>query len=131
PHDRALNRRRHPIRAQQSRLYGVPKRHAAAATAGLRKYAAPLHCVVGPDSHRDRHAGRWRCVAAGHRERAMMRGAGYASARRGQSTVEFALIAIVLVGLLLAVIDLGRAGYEQHSLDSGAADLAQRLAGIS
>ena len=61
----------------------------------------------------------------------MMRGAGFASARRGQSTVEFALIAIVLVGLLLAVIDLGRAGYMQHRLDSGAADLAQRLAGIS
>jgi Flp pilus assembly protein TadG len=64
-------------------------------------------------------------------ERAMMRGAGFASARRGQSTVEFAFIAIVLVGLLLAVIDLGRAGYLQHRLDSGAADLAQRLAGIS
>jgi hypothetical protein len=29
------------------------------------------------------------------------------------------------------VIDLGRAGYVQHSLDSGAADLAQRLAGIN
>jgi Flp pilus assembly protein TadG len=64
-------------------------------------------------------------------ERTMMRGAGFASARRGQSTVEFAFIAIVLVGLLLAVIDLGRAGYVQHSLDRGAADLAQRLAGIS
>src|SRR5919198_6087932 len=64
-------------------------------------------------------------------DRAMMRGAGFASARRGQSTVEFALIAIVLVGHLLAVIDLGRAGYVQHSLYSGAADLAQRLAAIS
>jgi Flp pilus assembly protein TadG len=62
---------------------------------------------------------------------AMMRGAGLASARRGQSTVEFAFIAIVLVGLLLAVIDLGRAGFVQHSLDRGAADLAQSLAGIS
>jgi hypothetical protein len=62
---------------------------------------------------------------------AMSRGAGFASARRGQSTVEFAFIAIVLVGLLLAVIDLGRAEYLQHSLDRGAADLAQRLAGIS
>ena len=61
----------------------------------------------------------------------MTRGAGFARARRGQSTVEFAFIAIVLVGLLLAVIDLGRAGYVQHSLDRGAADLAQRLAGIS
>ena len=61
----------------------------------------------------------------------MMRGAGFASARRGQSTVEFAFIAIVLVGLLLAVIDLGRAGFVQHSLDRGAADLAQSLAGIS
>jgi Flp pilus assembly protein TadG len=62
---------------------------------------------------------------------AMSRGAGFASARRGQSTVEFAFIAIVLVGLLLAVIDLGRAGFVQHNLDRGAADLAQRLAGIS
>jgi Flp pilus assembly protein TadG len=64
-------------------------------------------------------------------EGAMSRGAGFVSARRGQSTVEFAFIAIVLVGLLLAVIDLGRAGYVQHRLDSGAADLAQSLAGIS
>jgi Flp pilus assembly protein TadG len=62
---------------------------------------------------------------------AMMRGAGFARARRGQSTVEFAFIAIVVVGLLLAVIDLGRAGFVQHSLDRGAADLAQSLAGIS
>lgn len=54
-----------------------------------------------------------------------------AGAGRGQSTVEFALISLVLLGLLVAIMDLGRAGYVQHSLDRGAADLAQGLATIS
>ncbi len=54
-----------------------------------------------------------------------------AGARHGQAIVEFALVSIVLLGLLFAVIDLARAGYVQHSLDRGAADLAQGLATIS
>ena len=52
-------------------------------------------------------------------------------ARRGQVTVEFALISIIFIGLVLAVIDLTRAGFTQHSLDSGTSDLARSLAAIS
>ncbi len=53
------------------------------------------------------------------------------SGPRGQGTVEFAMIAVVLFGLLLAVIDLGRAGFMQHALDGAADDLARSLAAIS
>src|SRR5436305_842300 len=86
-----------------ARAYNVPQRLAAAATAGLRKCAALLrhHCVRRRHIHRDGHAGRWHCVAIAVVE-PMMRGAGDTSARRGQSTVEFALITTVFLGLLLA-----------------------------
>jgi Flp pilus assembly protein TadG len=52
-------------------------------------------------------------------------------ARRGQATVEFALVAIVFLGTLLPVIDLARAGLMQHNLDRGVGDLAHQLATIS
>lgn len=52
-------------------------------------------------------------------------------ARRGQATVEFALVIIVLLGLMFAVIDLARLGFTQHELDGGAGDLAHALATIS
>ena len=52
-------------------------------------------------------------------------------AQRGQVTVEFALISIVVIGLMLVVIDLSRAGFTQHNLNSGASDLARALATIS
>ncbi len=51
--------------------------------------------------------------------------------RAGQSTVEFAMISVILIGLLLAVIDLGRAGFAQHGLDGAASELAQRLSTLS
>ena len=50
---------------------------------------------------------------------------------RGQTLVEFALAAVVALGLLLAVIDLARAAFAQHNLNSGAADLARSLAAVS
>jgi Flp pilus assembly protein TadG len=53
------------------------------------------------------------------------------SARRGQATVEFALVVIVFLGILLVVIDLARAGLMQHNLDRGVGDLAHQLATIS
>lgn len=52
-------------------------------------------------------------------------------AQRGQVTVEFALISIMLIGLILVIIDLTRAGFTQHNLDSGTSDLARSLATIS
>jgi len=52
-------------------------------------------------------------------------------ARRGQTMVEFALVSVVLLGLLFVVIDLGRAGFAQHNLDGGMGDLAHGLATIS
>lgn len=48
-------------------------------------------------------------------------------ALKGQGTAEFAMIAVVLFGLLLGVIDLGRAGFMQHNLDAAAADMARSL----
>ena len=50
---------------------------------------------------------------------------------RGQTLVEFALAAVVFLGLLLGVIDLARAAFAQHNLNSGAADLARSLASAS
>jgi Flp pilus assembly protein TadG len=49
----------------------------------------------------------------------------------GQALVEFAIVATILLGLTLVVIDLARAGLMQHDLDSGAGDLARSLAAIS
>jgi Flp pilus assembly protein TadG len=49
----------------------------------------------------------------------------------GQALVEFAIVATILLGLTLAVIDLARAGLMQHDLDSGAGDLARSLAAIT
>jgi Flp pilus assembly protein TadG len=50
---------------------------------------------------------------------------------RGQTLVEFALAAVVFLGLLFGVIDLARAAFAQHNLNSGAADLARSLAAAS
>jgi Flp pilus assembly protein TadG len=50
---------------------------------------------------------------------------------RGQTLVEFALAAVVFLGVLLGVIDLARAAFAQHNLNSGAADLARSLAAVS
>ena len=49
----------------------------------------------------------------------------------GQALVEFAIVATILLGLTLVVIDLARAGLMQHDLDSGASDLARSLAAIT
>ena len=49
----------------------------------------------------------------------------------GQALVEFAIVATILLGLTLVVIDLARAGLMQHDLDSGAGDLARSLAAIT
>ena len=49
----------------------------------------------------------------------------------GQALVEFAIVATILLGLTLAVIDLARAGLMQHDLDSGASDLARSLVAIT
>jgi Flp pilus assembly protein TadG len=49
----------------------------------------------------------------------------------GQALVEFALVATILLGLTLAVIDLARAGLMQHDLDSGAGDLARSLVALT
>jgi Flp pilus assembly protein TadG len=51
--------------------------------------------------------------------------------QQGQAMVEFALIAIVLLALVFAVIDLARAGFMQHDLDAGASDLVGHLAALS
>jgi Flp pilus assembly protein TadG len=51
--------------------------------------------------------------------------------RRGQTTVEFALVSIMFLGLLFAVIDLARVGFTQHTLDNGVGDLAHELATIN
>jgi Flp pilus assembly protein TadG len=40
-------------------------------------------------------------------------------------------VAIVFIGVMLAVIDLARAGLMQHNLDRGVGDLAHQLATIS
>lgn len=53
------------------------------------------------------------------------------AAGRGQALVEFAIVATILLGLTLVVIDLARAGLMQHDLDSGAGDLARSLAAIT
>jgi Flp pilus assembly protein TadG len=53
------------------------------------------------------------------------------TAPRGQTLVEFALAAVVFLGVLLGVIDLARAAFAQHNLNSGAADLARSLAAVS
>jgi len=44
---------------------------------------------------------------------------------------EFAFVAVILLGLTLAVIDLARAGLMQHDLDGGASDLARSLVVIT
>jgi Flp pilus assembly protein TadG len=49
----------------------------------------------------------------------------------GQALVEFAIVATILLGLTLAVIDLARAGLMQHDLDSGAGDLARSLTALT
>ena len=49
----------------------------------------------------------------------------------GQALVEFAIVATILLGLTLVVIDLARAGLMQHDLDSGASDLARALGTIT
>ena len=49
----------------------------------------------------------------------------------GQALVEFAIVATILLGLTLAVIDLARAGLMQHDLDSAAGDLARSLVTIA
>ena len=41
------------------------------------------------------------------------------------------MTAIVLFGVLLGTLDLGRVGFVQHNLDNGAADLAGALATLS
>jgi len=50
---------------------------------------------------------------------------------RGQSTVEFSLIVLVLFGMLFAVIDLGRLGFAQHTLDGAAYTLASSVTALS
>lgn len=52
-------------------------------------------------------------------------------AQRGQALVEFSLGALIVLGLVLCIIDMGRAGFMQHNLDSSAAYLAQTLARYS
>src|SRR5947209_9976382 len=49
----------------------------------------------------------------------------------GQAMTEFAFVAVILLGLTLAVIDLARAGLMQHDLDGGASDLARSLVAIT
>src|SRR6266566_397939 len=49
----------------------------------------------------------------------------------GQAMAEFAFVAVILLGLTLAVIDLARAGLMQHDLDGGASDLARSLVAIT
>ena len=49
----------------------------------------------------------------------------------GQALGEFAIVATILLGLALVVIDLARAGLMQHDLDSGASDLARTLVTIT
>ena len=51
--------------------------------------------------------------------------------QQGQAMLEFALMAIVLLVLVFAVIDLARAGFMQHDLDGGARDLASSLAALN
>ncbi len=50
---------------------------------------------------------------------------------RGQSTVEFSLIALVLLGMLFGVVDLGRIGFAQHTLDGATYALATSVTAIS
>ena len=50
---------------------------------------------------------------------------------RGQATVEFAVVCVALLGMLFALIDLARAGFTQHELDTGVGDLAHALAVIN
>ena len=50
---------------------------------------------------------------------------------RGQSTVEFSLIAIVLLGLLFGIIDLGHLGFAQHTLDGATYTLGTSVTAIS
>jgi Flp pilus assembly protein TadG len=50
---------------------------------------------------------------------------------RGQATVEFALAGIIVLALIFAIFDFARAGFTQHDLDSGAADLARSLSALS
>lgn len=56
-------------------------------------------------------------------------GAPYAL--RGQSVAEFALVSVILFGLIFGTIDLGRIGFAQHTLDGAAYDLARSLSAIS
>ena len=60
-----------------------------------------------------------------------MRKARLRRTQQGQAMLEFALMAIALLVLVFAVIDLARAGFMQHDLDGGASDLVSSLATLS
>lgn len=55
----------------------------------------------------------------------------HARGARGQSTVEFSLIALVLLGMLFGVVDLGRIGFARHTLDGATYALATSVTAIS
>ncbi len=52
-------------------------------------------------------------------------------AGQGQTLVEFAMISVVLLGLLFGIVDLARAAFVQHEMDNSVTDLARSYATIT